>query len=384
VSRFLLLILWFAAGAAPEAATRADKPNFLLLVADDLGREWLGCYGGQELQTPHLDRLANGGTRFETCYASSHGSVSLTELLTGRYPFRNGWMWDNDVPRWGPPSLRPEKETTFVRLLRDAGYATCFSGTWALNDLEKEPEALREHGFDEQRSEGGVVRFMKENQDRPFLAWVEIATPPGEGKANARRIDDLVGTFVKAIETLKLYRETIVIFTSLNGSDGTTARAWDRLVRGGKGRMTETGINVPLIVSGTYRVRRGQVIRQLVDFSDLFPTVLKLAGVRRVSGKVIDGRSFDWLLSGRGGQPREWIFAQYGTYRVIRNGQYKLYSNGRFYNLQSDPLEEQNLARTNNSEAIAERERLAALLKAMPADQPLNFPYARRLMIRRR
>lgn len=384
VIRLNLLFILLMPLASPNAAPRIDKPNFVLLVADDLGREWLTCYGGQEIKTPHIDRLANGGARFETCYASSHGSVSLNILLTGRYPFRNGWMWENDVPKWGPPSLQAEKETTFVKLLESAGYATCFSGSWTLNDLNQDKEALRRHGYGEQVSEGGVVQFMKENRERPFLAHVEIATPKGDAKATVQRIDDLVGTFVETLEVLKIDRQTIIVFTSLNGSDGTTAQAWGRQVKGGKGKMTDTGINVPLIVSGSFRVRRGQVIRDLVDFSDLYPTLLKLAGIRRMAGKVVDGRAFDRQLAGQPGNPREWIFSQYGSYRVIRNGQYKLYSNGRFYNLLDDPLEERNLARANNSEAQAEMERLAVLLKEMPDDKPLDFPYARRLMIRRR
>ncbi len=148
--------------------------------------------------------------------------------------------------------------------------------------------------------------------------------------------------------------------------------------------MTDVGINVPLIVSGTYRVRRGQVIRELVDFSDVFPTLIELAGGRLPRDQKIDGRSFAGLLKGQPGVPREWIFSQYGSDRVIRNAQYKLYSNGRLYNLLGDPLEENNLARANVSEAIAERERLNVLLNALPEDAPLNFPYARRLMIRRR
>jgi arylsulfatase A-like enzyme len=86
---FAFLLCLRCEGAAPRFW---QQPNFVLLVAEDLGREWLGCYGGEEVKTPEIDRLAANGTRFVACYAGPMPSISRVELLTGRYPFRTGWM----------------------------------------------------------------------------------------------------------------------------------------------------------------------------------------------------------------------------------------------------------------------------------------------------
>lgn len=416
----------------------APRPNFLILVAQGLGQEWLGCYGSEGGRTPHLDRLAAGGVRFQTCYATPYGSSSRNVLLTGRYPFRNGWLWHNDAPAWGVPYFDGDRELTFARHLRDAGYATAIAGQWQLNDLRAQPDALRRAGFDEHCVWPGAERggesgtagegpwlqingrrrrhpgrsspdlcaefltdFARRNRERPFLAFHPMpgpeVTPPGDirppaelpddnagYKARVGRMDQAIGGLVAAIAELKLDRPTVVVFAADSGSPGTTVVASGRVVKGGQGRLSEAGINVPLIISAPGLIAGGRVTDRLTDFSDLFPTLCDLAGLRAPRAVTLDGHSLaPWLLRAEPGGRREWIFSQYGHDRVIRDARYKLHSNGRLFDVLTDPAEQNDLGRATVSEIQGVKERLAGLLRALPKDEPLDFPLARRLKVRR-
>ena len=123
----------------PEGST-ACKPNILFILADDLGRELLSCYGGQSgYETPRLGGLASEGMRFENCYATPLCSPSRVELLTGRYSFRN-------YTKWG--ELDPT-QLTFAQLLRDAGYATAITGKWQFRGWDEKPPRIVASGFQE-------------------------------------------------------------------------------------------------------------------------------------------------------------------------------------------------------------------------------------------
>ncbi len=138
-------------GAEPKAATRstqASRPNFVVVLADDLGYGDLGCYGSREVLTPHLDRFARQGVRFTRCYAAAANcSPSRAGLLTGRTPYRLGiYTW---IPFGSPVHLR-RSEVTVATLLKRAGYQTCLVGKWHLNGgLERTDQPQpSDHGFD--------------------------------------------------------------------------------------------------------------------------------------------------------------------------------------------------------------------------------------------
>ncbi|MGB0579307.1 MAG: sulfatase-like hydrolase/transferase [Limisphaerales bacterium] len=353
-----------------SAATRTDRPNIVLITADCVTFDRLGSYGSKATPLPQIDRLANGGARFDNFYVSPGETVTMVTLLTGRYPFRQGWLWHNDVEKWGEPSLSPGREVVVARPLRDRGYTTGLVGRWPLNDQRKEASVLQ-HGFlrselhpVESAAQSFVIGFVRKNVDRPFFLYARL------GNGSVKSVDQLIGALVNTLNELKLTRQTIIILTR-------------ERIDTGSHNLREPSIKVPLVFYGTHHVRN-QVIEELTDFTDLFPTLIELAGARLPKGRKLDGRSLVPQLRGDRGRPREWIFSQYGTDRILANWQYKIYSNGRFYNLLSDPNELHNLSRANVSEVVAERERLQKLLKGMPADSPLNFPYARRLRIRKR
>lgn len=127
-----------------------ERPNLVVILLDNVGQEWFGCYGSEENCTPNMDRLAAGGVRFTNCYTTTVCGPSRVELLTGRYPFRTGWYLHHDAALYSGGGFDPERETTFARVLRDAGYATGIAGKWQINNLYDEPGIISRHGFDEQ------------------------------------------------------------------------------------------------------------------------------------------------------------------------------------------------------------------------------------------
>ncbi len=277
------LLLSSCAGGARGCGASDPRPNVLLLVADDLGPECLGAYGGRSFATPHLDALAREGMRLTSAFATPACAPSRAELLTGRYPFRTGWI-DNAGPL-SPPFLSPE-EPTFARTLADAGYATAIAGKWQLGSLTEHPRMPQDSGFEEsccwslervgnrlamtpgnaryfrprlwqngallevdERSYGPEIEFafltdfMTRNVERPFLAyhamnlphapyhvppgWESRVAPQADPQARAAALygvmieymDDLVGRYVRLLEELGIERRTLIVFTSDNGGN---------------------------------------------------------------------------------------------------------------------------------------------------------------------
>jgi arylsulfatase A-like enzyme len=448
--------LSLAAGGAAAATSaglgraadepRQERPNIVLIMVDDLGREWLSCYGSEEHQTPNLDALAEDGVRFETCYATPLCTPTRTELLTGRYSFRVGWTlygdpptggpeerlaepgWINhwDVPRWAGKYFDWEKEITFARVLRQAGYATAIAGKWQINDFRKHPDALHQHGFDEhcmwtgyetgnppsgerywapyiqqngnrRTRDGGfgpdifcdfLIDFMRRNRDRPFLAYYPMVLTHGpftttphnreslgadtQGAQRKRQlfpgmvdyVDHLVGQLVGALDELRVRDNTLVFFTTDNGSPGVSCRANGLTVPGGKGKITEAGICVPLIANCPRLIPGGRVTDALVDFSDILPTFAELGDAPLPEDVRLDGRSFASVLAGESeGARRDWIYSQLGERRVVRDERFKLHQDGKLYDLAEDPLEQADIAGSDDAAAKAAKERLAAALR---------------------
>jgi arylsulfatase A len=137
-------VTWFfviAVSLVSTATRGASKPNILLILADDVGREVLGCYGGTSYKTPNIDQLAVDGVRFEHSYVMPVCHPTRTTLLTGQYPYRLGH------PVWGSFPREAEKRT-LPALLRAAGYATAVAGKWQLTLLKDDLEQPRRMGFD--------------------------------------------------------------------------------------------------------------------------------------------------------------------------------------------------------------------------------------------
>lgn len=237
-----------------------------------------------------------------------------------------------------------------------------------------------------------ALDFLKRHRDRPFFLYYPmvlthgqsflehvVSTPLNRGKTLGERekfadmlryADRLVGELVRTLDDLGLREKTVVFVASDNGTTkDLTARRNGRAVRGGLYELNEAG-RVVLLANGPGHVPGGRTAT-LADFSDVFPTLCDLAGAAPPPGVTLDGRSLAPFLRGRAADgPREWIFNQHHTRRVVRDRRHKLYSTGELYDAETDPDETRNLA----TEAPAARERLRGVLDGLPPDASLPFP----------
>ena len=418
----LLLLLLFAgvAGASPN-------PNIIFIMVDDMGRDWVSCYGAKH-QTPNIDRLAKEGVLYQTAWCTPICTPTRVTLLTGQYPCHHGWVQHYDVPRWGGAGLRADRFTTFARLLREAGYATAIGGKWQVNHLGRNPDALKKHGFDEHciwpgAEEGNpgteerfwngllvsngkrskvpygpdtindfLIDYVKRHQDTPFLVYYPMLLTHGphtttpmnkanapEGKpalyaGNVTYMDHLVGKLVAAVDKLGLKERTLIVFTGDNGS-ASPGTLNEKPYPKGKGREANWGAHVPFIVRAPFLNRGGVVSRDLIDFTDLYPTFLELAGVTPPKALKLDGKSFVPSLRGDEDpfKKRSWIYSQIGDFRMIRDWYHIIDNKGAFHNLLKDPRQEEKV---NPQDKIApgRRQRLQMILDRFPKNAPAPFP----------
>lgn len=362
-------------------APRADRPNIILIFADDIGISGFGCTGGS-FATPNIDAMAAAGTRFEFCFAAPLCGPSRAQVLTGRYGFRTG-VTDNDLGA----KAHPSREVSIAKVLHDAGYATAVAGKWQQLRHLSTPEEGRAWGFDEfmvwgsegkGRGErywdpaynhngkwrddlkekygpdvlhGFVVDFIERRRDKPFFVYYPtplvhapiLRTPHSSGSKsladNISYLDKLVGRLLADLDRLGLRERTLVVFTGDNGTVGG-GTVHGRRVDGGKGTMHEGGSRVPLIAHWKGTVPTGVVSKDLVDFSDFFPTFAELAGAKLPEGVTIDGRSFAPRLRGEKGAAREWVYVQLGDKRYVRDARWKLTAGGALYDMKDAPFAE--------------------------------------------
>jgi arylsulfatase A len=425
MTRPLLLSLTLFLFLTPARA--ADRPNVVLILADDVGCEVLGAYGGTSYKTPHLDALARSGMRFRHAYSMPVCHPTRVTLLTGRYPFRL------ENPRWGS-FPKGEEKRTLAHVMKDAGYATAVAGKWQLALLGKDLEQPHRMGFDEYalfgwhegpryyrpliwqngKKRAGVedrygpevycdflIDFIGRNKDRPFFAYYSMALchdvtddlkepvpygPHGRYdsyKEMAEAMDVQVGRLVAALDRMKLRDNTLILFTGDNGTArGSIIRVKDgkyirdpvfsmidgKRVRGGKGSLTDGGTNVPLLASWKGTIAPGQVVDDLVDFSDFLPTLAELGGGRAPKGVKLDGVSFAPRLLGKKATGRQVAYAEQGKRWWVRSQRWKLYDDGRLFDLKADPQEKKPVPVAGQSKetAAARAELRKALRRVRP------------------
>jgi arylsulfatase A-like enzyme len=367
----ILLSALLCCGCQPHSAgsEQAGAPNILFVMFDDMGKEWVSAYGSESISTPAIDALASDGMRFDNVWSNPQCTPTRLSLLTGQYPFRNGWVNHWDTPRWGHGYFDWRKYPSLAGTLKQAGYATVAAGKWQVNDFRIEPEAMKKHGFDsyamwtgwEEGVEASAERywdpyihtesgsktyegqygtdvfvahlseFIIEHKDGPWFAYFPLALPhppyvttpaqPDIGDDDEARYramveygDQAVGQLTALIDELGLRENTIVIVTGDNGSPKARQATMNgRVVRGGKSNTSENGVAVPFVVRWPANIEGGQMSDTLVDFTDLLPTFAELAGAELPENHVIDGQSLAAYLKGESDDgPRSWIMAMGG------------------------------------------------------------------------
>jgi len=347
---------------ANATAGSAERPNILLIFADDLGWTDVGYNGSPYFETPNIDRLAKEGMVFTAGYAAAGNCApSRACLISGNYSPRHHvyavgstdrgqkeLMRMEPIPNQG--GLAPEN-ITVADALKAAGYATGIFGKWHLSGRGGAQPG--EQGFDvvmDQNYPGSGAKedpkgiytitsaaceFLENNQDKPFFAYVAHhaihtgwqakqetlskfeAKMPADEEVNAlyaacaADLDDGVGILLAKLAELGLAENTLVVFTSDNGR---IAYVPQEPLRGGKGSYYEGGIRVPFIVRwpGVVKPRSRSAVP--VINVDLYPTFLAAAGAPVPSGKVLDGESLLPVLKGEGELERQAIFWHFPGY----------------------------------------------------------------------
>lgn len=438
------------------------RPNIVLINCDDLGYGDLGCYGSELNDTPALDRMATEGMRFTDFYvASPVCSPSRGSMLTGCYPPRIGFGSFEGLPVLfpGQPVGLAPGETTMARLLSDAGYDTLMVGKWHCGD---QPGTLpTDHGFDrylglpysndmgrqvgtfqlpdgdqpgypplplldataadgvevieQQPEQAGlttrylaeVVRFLREDRDRPFFVYfahmyvhlpIYVQSRFAESSRNGRygaavgSIDWVTAVIMSELERLGIDDDTVVVFMSDNGAldrgaltaagapvaDGDAGSGSNLPMRGAKGSTFEGGLRVPAIVRWPGRVPAGSVCGEVVTAMDLLPTFASVAGAAVPADRVIDGRDISPVLFDGAGSPHE-AFAYYWMedLQAVRSGRWKLHlARGgaaveELYDLEADVAESDDVA-ASRPEVVARLHAIAEGFRSSLGDRRLG------------
>lgn len=405
IALVLFVLGGLTAARAAEVASGQKPPNIVLIMADDLGVECLGCYGSQAYRTPNIDKLAATGQRFTNAHSQPLCTPSRVQIMTGIYNNRN-------YIRFG---LLDPQAVTFAQVLREAGYKTCIAGKWQLEggfdapghfgfdryclwQLTRRPSRYpnpgleidgREVDFKEGQFGPDVVSdylcdFMEEHRDEPFLVyypmiaphWPFVPTPdhadwdpamwrdasnepggyrgPKYWEAMVHSTDKMVGKVIDKLGALGLRENTLVIWTADNGTyESIVSPFHGRDYRGGKGSTTDNGTHVGLVASWPGHIPDGEVRAELVDFSDIFPTLADVAGAKVPENLNLDGTSLAPVFVG---QPRkkDFIYCWYErngqrgkASQHVRDARYKLYATGKLFDIQKDPWEENDLSGQN-------------------------------------
>lgn len=437
-------------GCSSKAKIKAQKPNILFIMLDDLGKEWIEAYGAEDIKTPTINALANTGMKFENVYSMPQCTPSRVTLLTGQYPWKHGWVNHYDVPRWGHGArFDPEKNPSYPKYLQQAGYVTCIAGKWQINDFRLEPDILNDVGFDAYcmwtGAEGGnlkkspkrywdpyihtkegsktykdqfgediftdfIIEFMRKNKDNPMMIYYPMCLPhspktttPAEPnapkedqfKAMVRYTDIILDKLIKALEELKIRDNTIIVWTTDNGTaNGIIGNRNGKPVRGGKSYLSENGLNAPFIVNCPGIVPEGVVNDALIDFTDILPTFCEIAGITPPSAFEYNGYSFapiilgettkskrSWIM-GMGSNPARIVNGKIATAfdyrdRVIRNKNHKAYIDtlGNIYeliDLKNDFYEQKNVITSNDKDLVESKRNFENIANEFPEKD--NYP----------
>lgn len=391
--------------ADDQTQSELRPPNIILIMADDLGFEAISSYGGTSYQTPRIDQMANEGMRFTHCYSQPLCTPSRVKIMTGKSNFRN-------YERWGYLNLN---ETTFAHILKTQGYKTAIAGKWQLkgdayapykagfddyllwqltftsyNERYKNPRIIKngklkkyEDGeYGPQMFTDYIKGFMEDNQEEPFFIYypmvlthrpygptpdsddydeLKIASSGSSKKAvtdtayfrdEVAYMDRIVGEIIDKTHELGLDQNTLILFTSDNGTGKEViSKMGEEKIKGMKGYTSEYGIHVPLVAYWNGTIQPGVINDNLIDFSDFLPTLADAAEAELHEDLLTDGVSFLPQMTGEKYDPRKWIFMHYpgkeGDYEMSRSvfdKELKLYETGEIYDIAEDPYETNSLS----------------------------------------
>ena len=376
----------------PAWSIGAERPNVVVILADDQGWGDLSVHGNTNLATPNIDSLARDGALFERFFVCPVCSPTRAEFLTGRYHARGGVFSTST----GGERLDLD-EATIGETFKAAGYATGAFGKW--HNGTQYPYHPNARGFDEYygfcsghwgnyfdpilehngkmvRGKGFIIddltdhalAFIDEHHDGPFFCYVPYNTPHSPMQvpedfykkfenaklsmrsargdreelpmtraalAMCENIDWNVGRLLTKLDELELADNTIVLYFSDNGPNSWR---WNNNMKGRKGSTDEGGVRSPLLVRWPKHVQPGIKVTQISAAIDLLPTLAELAGIEVAGTKPLDGRSVAPLLTGGSVNWNDrMIFSHWRGKVSLRTQQYRLDNNGKLFDMTTDP-----------------------------------------------
>ena len=368
-----------------------DQPNIILIMADDMGYEALSSNGSESCKSPNLDKLAAKGVRFTNCFSNPICTPSRVKLMTGQYNVRNyvkfGWL-DREQTTFAHQLKAAGYATAIAgkwQLGRDKDSPQHFgfeqSCLWQhtrsgrsnedgknidrrfvnpqleFNGVEKD---FTNGEYDPQVCTDFICDFIDKNKKKPFLVYYPMilthcpfdptpdstdwdpkrlgsTTYKGDRNDPQRHFRDMVayadkavGQIVSQLEKSGVWDNTLIIFTGDNGTDTPIVTPWNgKKVVGGKGTMSDTGTRVPLIVNWPAGIRKaGRVVDDLVEFTDVFPTICEVTTAKLPKNHPGDGASIVPVLRNQADARRkDWIYIWYRKQVMIRNKQYSFVAN---------------------------------------------------------
>lgn len=394
-----------------QAQDTAKRPNIILIMADDMGYECVGANGGETYQTPNLDRLAAGGMRFEQCYSQPICTPSRVKIMTGIANSRNyekfGLLPSESFTFGNLLQSAGYKTCVVGKWQLQGGFAGPHRfgfDEYCLWQLTRRPNRYPNPGLEingeEQDFKNGeygpdlvsdyacdFIRRQASAED-PFFVYYPMILPhwpfeptpdseewnpqarvndkteKGANKTSKKffidmvhYVDKIVGKIVAQLEQSGVRDETLILFTGDNGTyESIVSRFQGREWRGGKSYMSDNGTRTTLIANWPQGVAAGKVNTDLLDFSDILPTLADVAGANVPEHVALTGRSFSPQLKGEAGQPRAWVYCWYfrngkpadggkkhSAGEFARTHQYKLYRTGQFYDVLADFYEQSPL-----------------------------------------
>jgi len=365
-----------------------NNVNVILIVGDDIGYEVLTCDGGESYSTPNLDTLAQNGMRFTECYSAPLCSPSRIMLLTGKYNFRNYYLW----------GVLNQNQVTIGNLLKNNGYKTYYAGKWQLGGgdasirkfgfnnylvwlpfVEKEtiagsrykspklyrngsfmPANILKNKYSEDVFTDSIKAFILNNKQKNFFVYYAMTlahqpfspTPDNNDYAgwDASKVnhsipayfpdminymDKKIGELVRFLKQNQLDKNTVIIYVGDNGTPSEIQSKFNgSMITGGKQTTTTYGTHVPLIFYWPETIAPGTVNNNLVSFPDFLPTLAALTH-STISGEFnpVDGISFYNELFGANVNTRSSVFCSFirdtiedkRPARWVQDTRYKLY-----------------------------------------------------------
>lgn len=385
----------------PAPGLAIERPNVVVILADDQGWGDLSVSGNTNLRTPNIDSLARDGAIFDRFFVCPVCSPTRAEFLTGRYHPRGG-VWSTST---GGERLDLD-EKTIGDSFKAAGYATGAFGKW--HNGTQYPYHPNARGFDEYygfcsghwgeyfrpqlehngrivRGEGYItddltnhaISFIAANKDRPFFCYLPLNTPHSPMQvpdpywdrfknaelalrhhgpereeldmtraalAMCENIDANVGRLLKSIDQNGLAEKTIVLYFSDNGPNSWR---WNGGMKGRKGSTDEGGVRSPLLARWPGHIRPGTRVTQIAAAIDLLPTLAELTGVRVVSARPLDGTSLAPLLLDKADETASadrMIFTHWNGKVSVRTQTHRLDPAGRLFDMTRDPGQQKDVS----------------------------------------